>query len=520
MPAKAISYIRFSSSIQKKGDSLRRQNMLINTWRAANSDIKFSDMKFQDLGLSGYHGNHLDHGFGQLLAAIENNYINSGDYLLVEDIDRLGRMEAADMMTLLMGILKSGVIIETLGDGQTYTKESMNSSQLYVLSGKIQQAFDKSHTQSKRTTANWNNKRQMAEDGKGVNRKSFWYITKGEDGKYNQLTPQDKALVNEIYEMFLNGVSQNNIVAFLKEHDPIRFKTYSPTALKKMLINKTAIGYWGDIENAYPPAIEVDLFSLVQKKIKNDCGTRQGAKSDHIMSGLVKCGRCGKNYSIRSQKHSANVMYCTNANKKNCTNTKVMPLAILNEFRSRTQMGFIKKILDKQVNNDNQKKVVALDWEIDDLDKLIDRMHDLATDLEAGGGSRTRVTKKIIEADAKLEELKLERASLAIESHTVSIENLKMAGLDMANNPSKFNNMLKMVGFKIIAEHKTMSIDTDQMEYIKHVKGSKTQPSGYEVSVHGNKEVIPKTFDISLSQEEQISALIKRTNPKPNPLPA
>jgi DNA invertase Pin-like site-specific DNA recombinase len=515
MPPKAISYIRFSSSIQKFGDSLRRQNKLINTWLAANPDIILADIKYQDLGLSGYKGDHLDHGFGQLLAAIENNYINAGDYLLVEDIDRLGRMEAADMMTLLMGILKSGVIIETLGDGQSYTRASMNSSQLYILVGKIQQAFDKSNTLSKRIKESWDNKRKKAEDGLGVNRKSFWYITKDKDEKYTKVTSKDKSLVNKIFTMFLTGVSQNNIVAFLKEYDPIRFKTYSPTALKKMLVNKTAIGYWGDMANVYEPAIDEDLFYSVQNKIKSDSGTRQGAKSNHIMSGLVECKRCGKNYAIRNQKHSASVMYCSNANKGNCDNKAVIPLTVLNEFRMQTQIGFINKIINSQVNKDNQKSVVALDGKIDTLYKSIDNLVVLVANGSSGGINKT------LKLEAELKELEIERAGLVqTKTSTVNIENLKMAGLDMANDPSKFNNMLKMVGFKIIADNKTMSIGEDQMEYIKHLQGSKKKPSGYEVSIFGNKEVIPKSASTSLSQDEQVNALIKQSKSKATPLSA
>ena len=88
--AKAHSYIRFSSTKQEKGDSLKRQQDLINKWLIKNPEIELSNLAFKDLGISGYHGDHLNHDFGRLLDAIEDNKIKSGDFVLVEAIDRIG----------------------------------------------------------------------------------------------------------------------------------------------------------------------------------------------------------------------------------------------------------------------------------------------------------------------------------------------------------------------------------------------------------------------------------------------
>ncbi len=495
MPSKAISYIRFSSSIQKQGDSLRRQTELIENWLLHNPKINLSDIQYKDLGLSGYHGDHLEHGFGKLLAAIKNSYINAGDYLLVEDIDRLGRMEATKLLPLLLEILAAGVIIETLGDGQTYTKESMNSAQLYILVGKIQGAHSHSDKLSKRIKASWVTKRKNAEEGKGVNRKSYWYITEDDEGKFTRITPQNKALVTKIFVMFQSGVSQNKIVQFLKENDPVRFKTYSPTALKKLLLNKTAIGYWDDIPNVYEPVIEEQLFYSVQNIFKERAeksggykkgegakkGVAQGRKSNHIMAGLVVCKRCGKNYSVKNQKnHSAPIMYCSNPNKENCDNRKTIPIAILNEFRMRTQEAYIKKILDSKIDNDNQKLVVALDGQIDTKSKSIENLIDLVV-----SGS-SFAAEKVTKLEAELKQLKLERVGLVqTETSTANIENLKMAGLDMSKDPLILNAMLKQVGYKIAAEVKTMYLDNDQMEYITYVK-----PKKCPLREENNKQII------------------------------
>lgn len=510
MAAKAISYIRFSSSIQKKGASLKRQTDMINHWLSQNPDVTLSDLQYKDLGRSGYHGTHLKHQFGDLLDAIESGLIARGDYVLVEAIDRIGRLPTIKALNIITTICMNGVKVITLEDNQEYSEESVanNAGIIYYLIGKIDMAYQYSKNLSRRIESAWDNKRQLAEDGQGVNRKSFWYITKDKDGKYNQITPKDKALVNKIFTMYLSGVSQNKIVIFLKETDPIRFEKYSPTALKKLLTNKTAIGYWEGTPKSYPAAIEEQLFYSVNNLMNSRAkGRKQGGASNHIMAGLVVCKRCGRNYSVRNSKHSATVMYCSASNKGECENTTTLPIAILNEFRIRTQNSFVQKILNSKVNTDNQKLVIALDGKIDTVTKSIDNM----VELVASGS--TFATKKVISLESQLKELKLERAGLiASESPTINFANLKQAGLDMSKDPLILNGMLKQVGFKITADGKTMSNDGDHMEYIKYVKGGKESGS-YEVRVFDQveSEFIKKSFNTELTSEEQINQLISKS---------
>ena len=107
----AISYIRFSSAKQAHGSSLERQQSMVARWLEQNSDYTLSGLRYQDLGRSGWKGTHLDHGFGQLLAAIENGLIQPGDSILLEAVDRAGRLEPMEMLPLLSRIVMAGVLI-------------------------------------------------------------------------------------------------------------------------------------------------------------------------------------------------------------------------------------------------------------------------------------------------------------------------------------------------------------------------------------------------------------------------
>lgn len=111
----AVSYIRFSSGAQAKGDSERRQSEMLARWLEQHKDYELLDTKFKDLGRSGWSGEHLEHGFGQLLAAIDAEVIPAGSMVLVEAIDRVGRLAPMEMLPLISRIVNAGVSTSTAG---------------------------------------------------------------------------------------------------------------------------------------------------------------------------------------------------------------------------------------------------------------------------------------------------------------------------------------------------------------------------------------------------------------------
>ncbi len=123
---RVISYIRFSSERQAKGDSLRRQSKMVNDWLKAHPEYYLDqDLSFRDLGVSGFTGKHLKGGLGDFLTAIEKGLVKAGDTLLIESLDRLSRQAVDRASELLRNILRSGVDVVTLSDGEHYTSESL-----------------------------------------------------------------------------------------------------------------------------------------------------------------------------------------------------------------------------------------------------------------------------------------------------------------------------------------------------------------------------------------------------------
>lgn len=243
----AVSYIRFSSGAQAKGDSERRQNELIGRWILANPGYADSGLKFKDLGVSGWDGEHLEHGFGQLLAAIKHGHIPAESVVLVEAIDRIGRLEPMEMLPLISSIVKAGVSIITLDDGAVYDLEASNNHLLFMLVAKIQAAWQYSDTLSRRLTASWEGKRLRARAGEKVKRHTPMWITSD-----NKLDDDIAPLARQAFEDFADGLGGRRIIKRLREQNSA-FDKITPAGLMLWMENRTAIGYWNDTPDQHPP---------------------------------------------------------------------------------------------------------------------------------------------------------------------------------------------------------------------------------------------------------------------------
>jgi DNA invertase Pin-like site-specific DNA recombinase len=220
--ATAYSYIRFSSDKQVKGDSLRRQEQLIADWVNNNPEIPLSSTSFKDLGISGYTGKHLDHGLGKLLAAIKSGFISAGDIILLESIDRAGRLPIEDMLTILLSIVKDGITIITLEDGVEYNKKSIANSAIFILAGKTQAAHAYSKQLSNRLLKSRAETRNNVITGKVKKITSHcpWWI-KWDDDKNDWVPLEDKVkIVQLIFDLYIKGDGINKITKYLNKYFP------------------------------------------------------------------------------------------------------------------------------------------------------------------------------------------------------------------------------------------------------------------------------------------------------------
>ncbi|WP_052729964.1 recombinase family protein [Photobacterium halotolerans] len=469
----AIPYIRFSSSIQQKGTSLERQQKLINDYLKKHPEIVLSNLQFQDLGLSGFKGKHLENGLGQLLAAIESKHIKSGDLILVEAMDRLGRLPELEMIAMLNNILRHGVKVITLQDSQEYSYEALasNSGLLYSLAGKVQMAHQYSKQLSQRVSAAWVKKRRDAEEGRGVKRKAPWWISwNDETDRYDLVTEADKELLNNVYGWYLTGLGERRILARLKEMDSEKFATTDPATIKRWLRNKTAIGYWNSTPNVYPAAIPEHLFYQVQEELaKRADGKSQSPRSGHHLCGLVKCGRCGGNFSMRTNKHSRDAMLCSVANKRKdkCDNNKTIPVQVLDWIRNETFAEAIQQIESNAHNQEAEQELSIVKGQIADLEGRIDNLIELV----AGGSRLTQ--KKVSKLEHELELLQERESDLLLRIRTpleISYGNALVIGSEMLDEPEETSSLLRKAGYVLIADGNEIRYKDRVWEYVKWLR--------------------------------------------------
>jgi hypothetical protein len=104
----AYSYIRFSTSEQKKGDSLRRQTELSERYASTHGLTLDNSVHLHDLGLSAFDRSNIERGaLGGFLEAVKRGQVAPGSFLLVESLDRLSRDKVLAALEIFISIAVS-----------------------------------------------------------------------------------------------------------------------------------------------------------------------------------------------------------------------------------------------------------------------------------------------------------------------------------------------------------------------------------------------------------------------------
>jgi DNA invertase Pin-like site-specific DNA recombinase len=378
----AISYIRFSSDRQRGGSSVERQESMIVTWLSNHPDFTLSDLKFKDLGKSGYHGKHIEAGggFGKLLIAIEEGVIRAGDVVLVEALDRAGRLEPLDMLTLIIApILKAGVSIITLDDDMEYTKASVGGTQIFLLVAKIQAAHGYSQALARRVSDSYESRRAKAKSG--VTPKRMTPVWLNSDGTVrDDVAPWIKLA----FELYVDGVGKATIAKRMRESGVERLKKCSGPGVEGWLRNKAVIGKWETlpgtpdhqiIDDVYPLIIEPALFYKAQIRAEQMKTIRPVKTAAHFLVGLVRCGSCGKNYIIQNKNGVPHSMRCrTRQNLKGCDNSHIVPKPVMDAIYSYTSVRAARQAVAQQQMGVNEKEIISREAELMALAKKVENL--------------------------------------------------------------------------------------------------------------------------------------------------
>lgn len=320
---KAYSYVRMSTDIQLKGDSLRRQKESSKNY-AEKNNLELIET-IQDLGVSAFSGkNSKDGALGVFLNAVESNEIKAGSFLIVESLDRLSRESVLTAFNQFTSILRQNIVIVTLADNQVYTQESVNDNigQLFTSLGIMLRANEESKTKSLRLKAAWLNKRNSLSTKKYTGISPAWLIYDKvlDEFKINDVIAK---AVKQIFKMSLEGYGAYSISTFLNTH-LTEYPSYKSKAgwhksyIQKILSNKAVYGEFqahkmengkrvevGDvIEDYFPRIISKDDYELSQAKLKqrnvNGAG-RRGDTFSNIFTRLIICKGCGSVVVFRNK---------------------------------------------------------------------------------------------------------------------------------------------------------------------------------------------------------------------------
>jgi DNA invertase Pin-like site-specific DNA recombinase len=288
---------------------------------------------FADEAVSGFHGDNVRSGaLGEFIREVESGVIERGSYLILENLDRLTRIDPWDAVALLQGILKLGISVVTLKPEMIFDPDKRDSMQLMQAVMFLDNANKESVRKSGLGKDEWAKRFERARGpskhhiGKRV---SNW-LTLGEDGKY-RLNDHAKA-VERIFELCLEGLGSTAISQALNAEGYSTFnrgERWGTTAVLSILQNRAAIGELAPkdggepIPNYFPPVVAVDTFDAAQAKIvaRKTGKIPKNSPDFNVWGKLVFCGACGGAMHI-IQRTKFKYLTCANRRYGSCEGAK------------------------------------------------------------------------------------------------------------------------------------------------------------------------------------------------------
>ena len=313
----AVSYIRYSTPEQSRGGSYRRQLESTEAYCKKKGLTLRKENSYFDKGVSAYHGKNKTKGeLKNLLDDVKSGAVPCGSYLIVESLDRLGRDSVISQLEFLLGLLKAGIIVVTLGQNeQEYSSGSTKDTGALIQAiFSMARANEESEVKSMRLSSAWSAKR------KKIGSQPLTSITPGWiETKNNKIIaiPRRAEVVREIFDLCLKGYGRRAIAKILNErNEPVWSskirnpeKFWRDTYIGKILSNRSVFGEFqphtktGGIRQPvgelyphyYPEVVSKEVFNAASHKIeqRSNKGGRGVCKASNLFSGRMRCLVCG-----------------------------------------------------------------------------------------------------------------------------------------------------------------------------------------------------------------------------------
>lgn len=453
MDAKPIahSYIRFSSKRQEQGDSLRRQTSLGEKW-AEKEQVKFSSLVLRDLGVSAFRGKnkHVGALAEFLRLAREGNEVLPGDFLVIEQVDRLSRQTAYQALPVVSELVDLGVRIVDLDCGgrvQIIDRDYLTSNQfaLVELVLKFARAHEESQTKSKRVRA----AREEAMDqlklkGKKIAQRLPAWVKWNADRSGYLLCPTRAAAMRRVVKMAMEGLGAMSIAARLNaanvppisdranttnwEYSTIQFYLrsrilvgeYQPTEAKAGQ-RRQSVGE--PIANYYPAILTDAEFYALQAVLDSRAkGKRQGREGKNVANLFGKLLTNGYDNGTMTlcQKRAENVNLVSMQKQRGLSQTVSFPYRAF-------EAAFLRWVAEIEIKNNRKTGSSKLDERLGKLAAIENKIITVNAKLrDADGAAFERMVDLLAHlsaeekaAKAEVEEIKASEAAPVVSTAEV-----------------------------------------------------------------------------------------------------
>lgn len=374
----AISYKRFSTLKQARGDSARRQTDLTVDYCRRNH-LRLIDT-YLDAGLSGFTGENLSDrsALSALLQAAKGGAFRPGTRLIIESMDRLSRREISIALRLFLDLLDTGLVIVTLIDGeQVFTKERIDSDMTALIIAIVYLSRANNESKHRRERAL---QAQKAARHRARERKipmtaecPAWLMLRGKGDKRHFVVDQDRArVVEHIFTMSASGMGQYLIVRYLNGHNVITFAgrpKWRPGMIAHLLKNEAVIGRFhpclnivengrrrrvpdsdGPIDNYYPVIVSNDLYARARGASSGRLSRRRERRIPAYTNLVARLGRCAVCGAPLHHSQSASgwaYLRCANARHQECSNRFGFPYRMIES--TLLAMDYLTELVDRLV---------------------------------------------------------------------------------------------------------------------------------------------------------------------------
>ena len=441
---RVAAYCRVSTDSEEQLTSYENQMTTYTEMIGRRTDWRFAGM-YADEGISGTRADKRP----QFTKMINDCLLGKIDYIITKSVSRFARNTVDCLDTVRM--------LKAQGIGVYFEEQNIDTlksdSELYLV---IYAGFAQSESESISKNITWTYRKNF-EEGKAIYRYKNWLgYRKGEDGE-PEIVPEEAAIVERIFNMFLSGKSTQAIADTLADENieiPGKSFTFSNHMIQGILRNEK---YCGDcilqktvtvdciskkrkanegeapmyiVENCHPAIISRTIFNRTQEElsrrgtIKPKSGKRtftaSGHHSKYALTDILKCGECGTSYRrvTWTIKGTHRVVWrCISRldyGKKYCTDSVTVPeealqaavvraLKQFNHENEATYLSLMKATIGEAIGlNGGTEEIDLLSRRIDALNK---RMLALVNDTVSSGGDMESCEEEFKDISDQIEEL-------------------------------------------------------------------------------------------------------------------